>query len=204
MTDYITEQEYLDYAKSGADPGNQVIIDAIAAASRQVEGFCGRPFDQTSLTLYYTPGMYASFVDIDDLATATGLSVHVDTSRDSTYATALTLGTDYVLEPRNQQFGGIAGWPFMQLRGLRVLVFPYRYYPWQVDTVKVTGTFGWPAVPAPVKQATKIIVAQLIKLAEAPLGVAGWGAFGDIRVRDIPQAATLLGPYMKGDSFGIA
>jgi hypothetical protein len=207
MTDYITEQELLDYIQSGADTGNEVVTDAIAAASRTIEAYCTRTFGQrTETTLFYSPSLVRGrwVIEIDDLATATDLVVKTDTSGGGTYATTLTVNTDFVLEPRNQMFGGQTGWPYTRLRGTSMLIFPIRQFEWQADTVKVTGTFGWPAVPDAVKQATKIVAAQYFKLAEAPLGVAGWGAYGDIRVRDIPQVSTLLAPFRKGSSFGIA
>lgn len=205
MTSYITERELLDYIKSGADTNNPTTLSAISAASRQVDAFCGRTFYQNETSLYYTAcSTQDPRIQIDDLATSDGLTVDVDGNRDGSYATSLTINTDFVLEPRNQQFGGIAGWPYTALCSTRLLVFPIRYYLYQLDTVRVTGTFGWATVPDPVKQATKIIAAQFYKLADAPLGVAGWGAYGDIRVREIPQAASLLGPYRKGSSFGIA
>jgi hypothetical protein len=206
MSDYITEQELLDYMKSGADLGNSVTQGAITAASRQVESFTGRIFYQRAATsLYYSSYSTAAVtLEIDDLATTTDLAVRTDTAGDGTYSTLLTINTDFLVEPRNQQFGGQVAWPYTQLRARALLKFPTRLYAWQPDTVKVTGTFGWAAVPADIKQATKIIAAQFVKLADAPLGVAGWGAYGDIRVRDIPQASTLLAPYRKGSSFGIA
>ena len=204
MSDYITEQELLDYIKSGANLGNSVTQGAITAASRAVEAHCGRIFYQrAATTLYYSPATQDGPIYIDDLATTASLAVRTDDGT-GTYGTLLTINTHFILEPRNQQFGGQAGWPYMSIRGLAALTFPLRYYAWQPDTVKVTGTFGWAAVPEDVKQATKIIAAQYVKLADAPLGVAGWGAYGDIRVRDIPQASTLLAPYRKGTSFGIA
>ena len=204
MSDYITEQEFLDYIKSGADLGNDTTQAAITAASRQVDAYTGRVFFQQTLTLYYSVYTVGDpLVEIDDLATTSGLLVQTDTGA-GTYPTTLTLNTDFMVEPRNQQFGGIGGWPYTHLRGLSLLKFPVRYYPWQPDTIKVTGTFGWAEVPAEVKQATRIIAAQMYKLADAPFGVAGFGSYGEIRVRDIPQASTLLSPYRKGSSFGIA
>lgn len=205
MSDYCTEQEFLDYIKSGATTGNTTIQAAITAASRAVEAHTGRIYYQRAATsLYYSSYAVGTvLIDIDDLATTTSLVVRTDTGA-GTYPTLLTLNTDFVVEPRNQQFGGIAGWPYFQLRAMNASTFPVRTYAWSPDTIKVTGTFGWAAVPEPVKQATKIVASQYYKLGEAPFGVAGWGAYGEIRVRDIPQAATLLAPYRKGSSFGVA
>jgi hypothetical protein len=61
--------------------------------------------------------------------------------------------------------------------------------------VQITALWGWSAVPDPVKQATLIIAAEQWKLKDAPFGVAGFGEFGPIRVRDNPMAASLLARY---------
>lgn len=204
MTDYITEQEYLNYQKSERQPGNEIVQAAISAASRLVEGHTGRVFTSSTLTRYYSPCSDTPWtLRIDDLATATALTVKIDTARDASYATTLTIATQFVLGPINQTSGGLAGWPYNEVIGRGMLTFPIRYYPWQPETVQVHGAFGWAAVPEPVKQATKILAAQYVKMGEAPFGVAGFGEFGIVRVRDIPQASTLLAPYRIDASYGI-
>ena len=61
----------------------------------------------------------------------------------------------------------------------------------------VTARWGWPAIPAPVKQAAFLVSAEQWKLKDAPFGVAGFGEFGAIRVRLNPMVTTLLGPYRR-------
>ena len=61
---------------------------------------------------------------------------------------------------------------------------------------KITGTWGWPAVPAMVKQACRIQVARIMKRQESPLGVAGFGEFGVVRVSRLdPDIDAMLQPY---------
>lgn len=204
-TDYITEQEFLDYIKTKAEPGNDVVQTAISAASRSVDAYCDRFFyivEGASLT--YDPDLLnsTSLVRIHDLADDTDLEVKTDSGGDGTYATTLTQDVDFVLEDANRN--ALEGWPFCALRSTSSLVFPVPVTPWRARTVQVTGNFGWAAVPSDVKQATKILASQLHKLADAPLGVAGYGAYGEIRVRDIPQAARLLNRYRSGSAFGVA
>lgn len=203
-TDYISEQEYLDYESSGAQTGDGVIQAAIGAASRLVEAHTGRIFSTTTSTLHYSPCAESPWViDVDDISTTGSLVVKTDTGMDGSYSTTLAITTNFVLEPVNQSFGGLTGWPYTRIRGRSMLTFPIRYYPWQPETVQVHAVFGWPAVPDPVKQATKILAAQYVKLGDSPLGVAGFGDFGAVRVREIPQVAALLAPYRTGDSYGI-
>ena len=65
--------------------------------------------------------------------------------------------------------------------------------------MKVTGQWGWAVVPEPVKQATTLLSARLLKRArEAPFGVLNLGFEGEaarIASHDA-DVAFLLGPYM--------
>lgn len=205
MTNYLTETEFRDYIGSKGTSNSDSILAAISAGSRSVDAFCARHFDQRTTTRYYTPGWSSEqyLLPVDDIATTTGLAVATTTANSGSYETSLTLNTDFTLEPRNQLSAGLP-WPYTHLRS-SANIWPIRTIGSHRDTVSVTATFGWPtAVPDEVKQATRIIAAQLWKLGEAPFGVAGWGAYGDIRVREVPQAAMLLAPYRRGQSFGIA
>lgn len=210
-SDYITEQEFRDYINSTGTDNSDSIEGAITAASRAVDSHCGRFFYQENETQFFSadPGDWTTLwllpLDDMDLATLNGIVVVSETDNSGTYPTTWTAGTHFIGEPVNQSVAGITGWPYTHLRAITTRTWPYRYLGWQRDTIQITGTFGWPAVPEPVKQATKIIANQFYKLASAPLGVAGYGAFGDIKVRDIPQASTLLIPYVKAQSaVGIA
>ena len=66
------------------------------------------------------------------------------------------------------------------------------------------------ATPAPaaceVKQATRILVAEMAKLQDAPLMVAGFGEYGVVRVSaSMPaRARQLLQPFRQPDDVGLA
>jgi hypothetical protein len=216
MTDtsdqYITEQEFRDYIKTpSGDKGKNEILGAISAASRSVDSFCGRYFNQRDETQYFSANpkdpncLWILPLDDMDLATTSGLTVSSETGNDGTYPLSWTVNVDFIAEPINQSQNGITPWPYTSLRSIGTHVWPIRFIEWQRPTVKIVGRWGWPvAPPDPVKRATAIIANQLWKLGEAPLGVAGWGSYGDIRVREIPQAASLLAPYRKVGTMGIA
>ncbi|MGZ4766822.1 MAG: hypothetical protein ACXV6M_14310 [Ilumatobacteraceae bacterium] len=202
-TTYCTEQELLDHIKSNADIGNDATIGAVESASRAIDSYCSRRFYSVSETRYFSPdfGSQVGFLYIlelhdSDLANLTDLTVL--SGQGGTYSTTWTSGTDFIAEPLNRQ----PGWPYTRLRGI-TNPFPQRLTLQAQETVKITGNFGWDEVPAPVKLATKLLAAQYYKLGDAPLGVAGWGAYGEIRVREMPQVATLLAPYRKGSMWGI-
>jgi hypothetical protein len=64
--------------------------------------------------------------------------------------------------------------------------------------VKLTGTWGWPAVPDEIKQACLLRAAWLFKRKDTPLGVAGSSDLGMIRVgRWDPDFDKLIAPYRQ-------
>lgn len=205
---YITEQQFREYISddsSGSIGDTGPVLQAIRSASRTVDKHCGRWFNRRDLTLYFSPNAcdpdYTILLPLSaDLANTTALDV--DTG--SGYATAWTINVDFVCEPVNQMSDGITGWPYTSLRAVGSLRWPVRTTAAQVDTVRVTGTFGWAAVPDDVKQATFMLAAMYWKLGSAPLGVAGFNEFGSVRVRDLPQVATLLSDYRRDGTFGVA
>ena len=186
-----------------ADTGDDAKLElSIEAASRQIDGFCGRRFWQDSevkIREYDADSSRVCFVD--DISTVTGLIVKLDEAGDGTYGTTVTVSTDFILQPRNAA-DEVPARPYSEI--------------WLVDNygfpcsssgragVQVTARFGWPAVPDDVEKACLIQAAQLFKAKDAPFGVAfgvGFEGAGSsaLRVwsRLNPLAETLLMPYRK-------
>jgi hypothetical protein len=171
--------------------------DALASASREIESACGRQFNQaTSATarIYYPRD--ACRAAVDDFYTVTGLVVATDEGDDGTYETTWA-AADYQLEPLNGVFDGEQGWPYFEIRAVS------RWFPTLVRRapLQVTAQWGWAEVPAPVRQACLILASETLKLKDAPFGVAGFGEFGAVRVRDNPMVAKKLAPYMRLGGF---
>lgn len=176
-----------------ADPD---IATAITAASRGIDQLCGRRFwldADASQVRYYTP-ISADLVSIDDLVTLTSLA-H-DPGGDGTYSEAWTLNTDFVLRPDNapaddRPWETIARHPRARFRFV-------SQYP---RTVKLTGKFGWPSVPAPVVEATTILATKLLRRSrEAPFGIVSIGLDGAaVRIaRNDPDIAFLTSRLIRG------
>lgn len=175
---------------------NSRITDALNSASRSIEKFCHRQFNtagSASARVYYPDGYCLTAVD--DFSTTTGLVVKTDEDGDGTYETTWTVSTDFQLEPLNGVVDGETGWPWWQLRTVGAKRFPCVYSD-QVAPLQVTANWGWAAVPANVKQACLILASNYFRLAGAPFGVAGFDQFGPIRVKNMPQVAELLNPYV--------
>jgi hypothetical protein len=168
---------------------DSLLETSIEAASRQLDGFCERVFYSTSGTRVYVPN--DSFVcETDDIITITRLKTSAaGEGFDTTWA-----ANDYQLEPLNGRAGGIVT-PFTQIRAVDDLLFPV--YGGEA-TVEVVGTFGWSAVPIAIKQAVLMLAQRQFKRYDSPLGVAGVGDLGVIRVSRIdPDVQALVSPFRK-------
>lgn len=166
---------------------------AIESASRLIDGYAGRQFFSSgTATRYYTAD--DDFVcEIDDISSSNitlVTAMDADAVFDTTWAT-----TDYQLEPLNAVLDGQA-WPYTRIRAVGDYLWPISG---GEALVKLTAVFGWPAVPIAIKQATIIQASRIFKRLDSPLGVAGFGDLGVMRVSSSldPDVAQLVAPYRR-------
>lgn len=172
--------------------------NALSAASRSIEGICGRQFNDAgvaSARVYY-PDDLASIV-VDDFSTTSGLIVAADFSNGTSY-TSIIAAANYQLEPLNGVVDGTPGWPYYRIRAIQT------WYPLWLTTigyprasVQITAQWGWSSVPAPVSEACLILAEETFKMKDAPFGVAGFGEYGAVRVRENPKVMALLQRYIR-------
>lgn len=175
------------------------------AAQEMVQGFCGRQFiaDSTATARVYYPDTYR-WVEVDDIACLDGLVIKTDEDDDGVFETTWTT-SDYDLHPLNRKLSGQT-WPWTRIQAVASRDFPWGKRP----TVEVTAQWGWPtancgstpivqAIPDTVKEAARIQGVAIFKSADAPLGIAGFGDIGIMRLRQAmhPVAMALLAPYRK-------
>jgi len=194
---YITTAQlaaYLGIPLTQTDSSRDAkLAAAVSSASKSVEGHCRRQFNTDGVVSarVYEPTS-AHLAVVEDFYDTTTLVVAKKQLAASTWTTIDP--TNFELEPRNGVVNGQPGWPYRRVK------LPYWFYFWGVDRVQVTAKWGWPAVPASVVQATYIIAAQYYKLPDAPFGVAGFGSgsdgFSAVKVSDVPQAWSILCPYV--------
>ncbi|WP_432001227.1 phage head-tail connector protein [Streptomyces sioyaensis] len=167
--------------------------DALYAASRFVERYTRRQFNDadTASARVYDPES-AGLVMPDDFSTTVGLVIKTDDDDDGTFETTWS-ATDYELRPLNGCRDGVPGWPYWQILAVDSREFPNV----RRAGVQITARWGWAAVPQPVKEATLILAEEIWKMKDAPFGVAGFGEFGSIRVRENPKVAALLMAYKR-------
>ena len=173
------------------DTALQSVLDA---TDTLIDLYCDRKtgFGTASETRFYTAEDY-EYVLTDDLVSVTTLQT--DDDANGTYETTWTSGTDYVLAPRN---AALDGFPYTEID--TSVTWP-RNFPKDVYLgVRVVGVFGFPSVPAAVKQAEIIQAGAVWNSRAAPFGVIGSADLGGIlrMSRALhPEAALILEPYRK-------
>jgi len=164
---------------------------AVESASRMIDAECDRSFFTSgTATRDFTPND-AYTVDTDDLTEI--VSVKIDDDGDLTYA--ITLQTsDYQAEPVNRLVSGNT-FPIYRLRMIGDYLLPL----WgQQATVRIEGVYGFTPTPIQITQATIIQASRIYKRLDSPLGVAGFGDMGAIRVGKVdPDVAQLIRPFKK-------
>lgn len=166
---------------------------AVESASRLIDGYASRIFYSAGTATRYFVAQDDFVVEVDDLANGT-VTITTAQDADGVFDTVWTAG-DYQLEPLNGVLDGIA-WPYTTIRAVGDYLWPITG---GEALIKIQGTFGWPSVPIAIKQACIIQASRIFKRLDSPLGVAGFGDLGAIRVSSQldPDVAQLVMPYRR-------
>ena len=175
---------------------DSLLETAIESASRLIDGFTARSFSNAGTAVRNFAATDALNLIIDDAITVTKVE-STDEIGDSYTEWKVT---DYQLEPLNGRADGLYS-PFNGIRAINDYTWPVVDYQ---ALVRITGTWGWASVPTAVKQACIIQSSRLFKRLDSPLGVAGFGDMGAIRVGRYldPDVEQLLMPYRIMRNFG--
>lgn len=191
---YATLTELKAYANATKDTYDDLLTDALDAASRGIETCTGRQFNDAgtaSARVYYPE--HSCLVEPDDFHTLVGLVIETSSAGDGVFDTTWDTA-DYEPRPLNGVVDGQPGWPYTELWGDGTRLFPTGV---RKAPVRVTAKWGWAAVPLPIKQATLILATELYKSKDAPFGIAGNDNYGVVRVRENPMVMKKLAPYMR-------
>jgi hypothetical protein len=198
MSNYATLSQVKSALRITDQIDDSLLNTAISSASRWVDGWCDRTFvaagtavqDITSRD-YIPTGLYEP-LPIDDAVEI--VSVKIDDDFDRTFPVTLR-PIDFQAEPINETSYGLV-LPFTRLRP-----FEDGYWPTfrKQATVRVEARYGWPAVPDAVREATILQASRLFTRLDSPLGVAGFGDMGAMRVSRFvdPDVEQLLAPYRR-------
>ena len=166
---------------------------AVESASRLIDGYAARIFYSAGTATRYFVAQDDFNVEVDDLANGT-VTITTAQDADGVFDTTWAAG-DYQLEPLNGVLDGMA-WPYTNIRAVGTYLWPITG---GEALIKVQGTFGWPATPIAIKQACIIQASRIFKRLDSPLGIAGFGDLGAIRVSSQldPDVAQLVMPYRR-------
>lgn len=177
---------------------------ACFAASRWLEQYCERHFWRTLSTEVRTfapeDWWLLRLPEFNDLVSITSLLT--DQSGDGVFETTWAT-TDYQLltSPAGRNsFNPQAGperRPYTAIKSIATRRWPWIYTtPSRLDRVQITGVFGWPAVPRAIKQAAQLLAAETFRRKDAPMGIAGEGAFVQSFTPNV-TATRLADPYRR-------
>lgn len=162
---------------------------AIESASRLIDGYTSRYFYNagTATRDFVAEDSYLTI--IDDLISISELKTTDEIGR----AYTTWNPEDYQLRPVNGKQDGL-NVPYTSILSVDNLLFNKLG---EQALVRVTGVWGWSAVPITIKQATVIQASRIYKRLDSPLGVAGFGDLGAIRVGRAldPDVEQLVMPY---------
>ncbi len=200
---YLTEGEAISYVGqnlTAPDANKDFLADTVTAASRLIDRYCGRRF--------YTEGSIGTPEARKFVPPSSGDTLHLGPYNDLQSASSVTF--DGVAQASGDyELGPIATGtdePWQWLRIIGGATWPTVTSSTRSDLITISGVWGWAEVPAEVKAACRLIVAEMVKLRDAPLGIAGGLDSGTVFTRRSlpPRAMDLLAPYRHGLNFGIA
>lgn len=162
---------------------------AVESASRLIDGYAYRYFYNAGSATRDFVAEDSYLTIIDDLISLTELKTTDEIG--SEYVTWSP--ADYQLRPVNGKMDGLSV-PYTSILSTDDLLFNKLG---EQALVRVTGVWGWAAVPIAIKQATIIQASRIYKRLDSPLGVAGFGDLGAIRVGRAldPDVEQLVMPY---------
>lgn len=196
MTRYATSADLKSSLGIDDTVDDSEIDRALTSAEDLIDETTHRSFDEidttddtAKTTRTYKPDYGTRAGDllwVDDLAAVD--TVEKQTSAGGSWSTIDA--SDYELHPLNADADSE---PFTRL------LFTTAH---SVHRVRVTGWFGWPAVPNPIVQATILQGSRLVKRAkEAPFGVAAVGGFDGAALRLMnkldPDVELLVRPFVR-------
>ena len=173
---------------------------AIFSGCGWVNEYCGRPFSRVTETRTFVPyDIYE--IRVDDMVPGTPITLSVDVDGDGIYEQAWTEGVDYQRFTGRDVFNIGASGIIRPYERIRVInsgrTFPFTWPFSPLNRVQIATTWGWTAVPPPVAEGSRILIADCFKGKDAPFGVAGVSDIGLVRIQSNPWLTEMLRPFVR-------
>lgn len=188
----VTVASWRLYKGAPTEPPDPVVQAAIDAAEEAVGDDCGRAFTvaTTASLRRFVAATSSPVLPIDDCTTVT-----LVTADGSTVAS-----TEYQLEPLNGIDAAGEATPYTAIRLLNGACWPKR----GGDAINaITASWGMAALPARYTEAVKIVTSDILDQKDIRGGVAGFGEFGAVSVRDNRMVIKLLSKLRRSKTWGM-
>lgn len=184
---YLTLQEFKDAVSIERDTKDSLLELAIGAASRSVDKYTDRVFYASAAETRYFDSSDPRHLYTDDFTAITSIAQDLD--GDETYETTW-LVTDYELFREGPEY------PYNEIR---TTPFGLQGFSSTLNSIAITGDWGWETPPDDIKMATLLLAQRLWKRKDTPFGIVGSSDFGQLRVltRIDPDVRQLLRPYRR-------
>jgi hypothetical protein len=195
---YATLSEVKAAARITDSVDDALLEMAVESSSRLIDSVCERRFYTAGTETHYYVPTNSYVVDVDDIP-GTAITLETSSAADGVYDVTWQLSRDAQLEPLNRHSSGLT-FPVTRIRAVGDYLFPMDSI--GTTTVKVTSTFGFNAgtatIPMAIRQATIISSLRVYKRLDSPLGIAGFGDMGAVRVSRVdPDIAAMIAPFRK-------
>jgi hypothetical protein len=171
------------------------VLDAV---SQTVSAWCGDQFYLTAAgTVRYLTAEWADVLVVPSLTSIDTGGLVTDDNGTGTYGTTWAT-TDYILQPDNAAAEDPAR-PYTEVRVDWRTTSAGLTFPTGQRGVRITGRWGWPEVPATVREVVILEALRMLAQMQAPSGVAASAELGQWLVMpDIhPTSRMMLQPYRR-------
>lgn len=164
MADYCTRTNVTDFLKDSAQVTsgdyNTIIDTLITRVSKFIDSETQRPhgFGVTASLAKTFDGDGGTRLHVPDLVTLTQVRVKLDGTSGTTWTTG-TIG-EFFLRPKSWT---AQGWPALWVDISDQASGSVTYFPKGYDTVELTGTWGWAAVPKDIEQVCVNLTVRLFR-----------------------------------------
>lgn len=187
---YLTVEEVKDYLELTSNRVDRILEISIGSASRLIDKYTGRHFYLDEGAVRYFDRFDSQTVRIDDLVALDALAV--DWLADNTYSETWE-AQDYILSgPTNLPYDRIT---------VHATTGRYLFPSTPINAIRITGDWGWTAIPDDITMATLLLTTRFWKRKDAPFGIAGSNELGQLRAitaKD-PDVWEMVKPYRKMD-----
>lgn len=194
-TYYATRAQFKAFVGNIDDLVDDSTIDlCLGAASRAIDGHCGRRFWSAVETRYFTPRDSETLM-LPDLVSVSTNGLKTDDDLDDVHETTWAT-TDFVLRPRNAPYASPAR-PYTEIKVTRA--GRYRFIR-GADSVQITGTWGWPSLPTEITLACLEQAHRFFARRGSPFGVIGTPDVGTLALLSAkldPDVAVKLEPFVS-------